>query len=211
MEKQKIEIGQRFGRLVVTGRTPGAKGYDCRCDCGQGTVRAPGVLLSGRVKSCGCWKEDLTSRRFWSRVKVLDNGCWEWQGSTSQYGYGHFTADGQSLAHRWAYSHFVAPIPQGEQIDHLCKNRACVNPAHLAPVTLHENLIRGRRENQHTVRTHCPNGHAYTPETTLETRQPNGHLTRTCSICKTESDARVRDRVREKRRTIPGYGIGDKP
>ena len=83
--------------------------------------------------------------RFWAKVRVLDNGCWEWTGGQFPNGYGafHITHKGTVYAHRWSYEHLVAPIPNGLQSDHLCRNRPCVNPAHIEPVTCAENLRRG--------------------------------------------------------------------
>ena len=91
-----------------------------------------------------------------------ETGCWVWQGSMYRNGYGQCRRDGESLAHRWYYLTLVGPIPEGLELDHLCRNRACVNPEHLEPVSRSTNLRRSplvgkcRREP-----THCNNGHAY--------------------------------------------------
>ena len=110
-------------------------------------------------------------RRFWAKVRKTPD-CWEWTAAKTQ-GYGTFclnqTPQGRTgRAHRIAYELLVGPIPPDKQIDHLCRNRACVNPAHLELVTSRTNTLRGEGRTAHNARkTHCPRGHAYTPENTL--------------------------------------------
>lgn len=97
--------------------------------------------------------------RFWAKVVVVEN-CWEWCGCTSR-GYGQFYM-GKKIhaAHRVSYELSVGPIPNGLTLDHLCRNRRCVNPSHLEPVTLKENVRRGRGPAAGNFRkTHCPQGH----------------------------------------------------
>src|SRR3990170_1687130 len=103
--------------------------------------------------------------RFWRKVYALENGCWEWMGARSTAGYGRILVgsrrDGSRKliqAHRWAYEGLVGSIPAGLQSDHLCRNRACVNPAHIEPVSCRENLHRGIG---HGAESHCPQGHPY--------------------------------------------------
>lgn len=82
--------------------------------------------------------------RFWDRVRTDDeSGCWLWTGYIRPAGYGEFWVKGKKAAHRWAYERFVGPIPEGLQLDHLCRVRHCVNPDHLEPVTNWENTRRG--------------------------------------------------------------------
>lgn len=86
----------------------------------------------------------MTPRQFASfsnRIVQLPNGCWETTYSKNADGY---TRMGGGLGHRVAYAHFVGPIPAGADLDHLCRNRACVNPTHVEPVAHLENVRRGK-------------------------------------------------------------------
>lgn len=87
----------------------------------------------------------LLEQRWWHLVdRRGDDECWPWKGAPNDDGYGHLKINGKSLkAHRLAYEILVAPIPDGLVIDHLCRNRICVNPAHLEPVTSGVNTHRG--------------------------------------------------------------------
>jgi hypothetical protein len=80
---------------------------------------------------------------FWSKVTVADTGCWLWTGGLNKAGYGRLeTADGSDRAHRVSYARLVGPIPEGLELDHLCRTRACIRPDHLQPVTHHQNVKR---------------------------------------------------------------------
>lgn len=107
--------------------------------------------------------------RFWAKVRVAESGCWEWMASKGSNGYGRF-GDGwkksPKLSHRASYEALTGPIPDGLVIDHLCRNRGCVNPDHLEPVTIGENVRRGDSGALGRNKTHCPHGHAYTPANT---------------------------------------------
>src|ERR1700744_2049046 len=87
-------------------------------------------------------------------------GCWEWQPqSRDRHGYGRTWINGKVvLAHRAVYELALGPIPDGLTLDHLCSNPPCVNPWHLDPVSMLENILRGRN---HGHETHCPLGHPY--------------------------------------------------
>lgn len=104
-------------------------------------------------------------------------GCWLWTGAVHHSGYAHVTQGCVSLmAHRVSYEHFVGPIPRELQLDHLCRVRCCVNPAHLEAVTEIENKRRAAPYNR---KTHCKRGHEFTQENTKTTNR-GGRQCRTC-------------------------------
>ena len=103
--------------------------------------------------------------RFWP--KVDKNGpiwhgtpCWVWLAATNGDGYGAF-GNPQRGAHRFAYELLVGPIPMGLELDHLCRNRLCVNPVHLELVTTQENIRRGQGGQHQAIKMNCPKGHPY--------------------------------------------------
>lgn len=132
-------------------------------------------------------------QRFWAKVAKTD-ACWLWTAAKDQYGYGLFSSTSKMGAHRWAYERLVGPIPKGLVIDHLCRTRACVNPAHMEAVTNKENILRGESLSaQRGRQTHCKYGHEFTPENTYV--RPGGH--RDCRVC-----LRRRDQKRKARRRL---------
>lgn len=99
--------------------------------------------------------------RFWAKVSPT-GFCWYWTGWRKSSGYGGFSAIGRNLpAHRLSYALLVGSPDPRLDLDHLCRNRACVNPDHLEPVTRKVNLSRGTGNG---TRTECPQGHPYVPE-----------------------------------------------
>jgi hypothetical protein len=122
--------------------------------------------------------------RFWS--KVSDGGdCWAWSAQISANGYGAFSYKGRgNYAHRVAYELMIAEIPEGLHIDHLCRNRWCVNPYHLEPVTKREN------DRRKPPKTHCPKMHEYDEKNTYYDRVG-------CKRCRTcgRDSARLKYRI----------------
>ncbi len=94
--------------------------------------------------------------RFKLQYEVMDDGCWNWNGSLTRDGYGRLLHNGKrTAAHRFSYQLYRCQIPEGLVIDHLCRNRQCVNPFHLEAVTFLENVRRGLFATQLT----CKRGH----------------------------------------------------
>ena len=133
--------------------------------------------------------------RFMLKVAQGQKGCVFWTAGTTWNGYGLFWVNGRHVyAHRWAYEYFKGPIPDGLQLDHLCRNRSCVNPAHLEPVTQRENLLRGNTHAAtNSAKTHCPKGHEYAGANLYT--YPDGR--RDCRTCQADRD-RIRYQARQK-------------
>jgi hypothetical protein len=108
--------------------------------------------------------------RFWGYVLAGHNGCWEWSGGTHR-GYGAFVVSQKPTvtagAHRFAYELLVGKIPDGLTLDHLCRNKKCVNPLHLEPVTMRVNVLRNSGPSAiNAAKTHCQHGHPFDEQNT---------------------------------------------
>lgn len=132
------------------------------------------------------------TQRFWSKVNkrgpmppqsVAPGSCWEWMAAKTSGGYGQFwSKPALVVSHRYAYELLIGPIPEGLQLDHLCRNRACINPQHLEPVTQQVNILRGFSvATTNRLKTHCPHGHQYTSENTYIHPRNNGRICRACA------------------------------
>lgn len=144
-------------------------------------------------------RSDLMAR-FWSKVQMTEK-CWIWQ-STTKNGYGVlYVWEGMAMrgvrAHRFIYEKFVGPIPTGLTIDHLCRNRICVNPQHLEAVTLRENILRSDSAAAINARkTHCVNGHELSGS---NLRFNRSRTRRICVTCKNLESVRSRRTCKERR------------
>ena len=120
-------------------------------------------------------------QRFYDKVDKTDS-CWNWKFGKISGGYGEFYFNGkQIMAHRFSYELHKGKIPEGKELDHLCRNHSCVNPDHLEAVTHKENILRGHTlPAKNSKKTQCPQGHEYGKQNTYY--EPNGH--RHCKICR---------------------------
>ena len=117
-------------------------------------------------------------------------GCWLWLGHLKRNGYGTLGVKSNGAwrtdhAHRASYEAFIGTVPEGADIDHKCRNRGCVNPQHLEPVTRSANLRRSPLMNRQGSKKHCPKGHAYSGT--------NSRGQRICHVCSAAATARYRN------------------
>lgn len=144
--------------------------------------------------------------RFWVKVSKSDS-CWIWTGTKTHKQYGIFHLGGKrKRAHQIAYMLSVGPIPEGLQLDHLCRNPSCVNPAHLEPVTSRENTLRGiahKGRSGPKLKEFCKYGHPYAGDNLYVAR--GRRYCRTCmkaamkKFQKTEAHAHYQKQWRSKR------------
>lgn len=134
-----------------------------------------------------------------SRIQVLpaSGSCWIWTGQRNMGQYGTLYWDRkQRVASRLIYELLVGPVPDGLELDHLCRVRHCVNPDHLEPVTRRENVMRGIGVTSMNARkTHCMHGHEFTTENTYLDRKGQ----RSCKTCLRRTRAEYKARLRESK------------
>lgn len=128
------------------------------------------------------WINIPAEKRFWMHVKKTKT-CWIWTAGKNYAGYGHFIGNNKNrwLAHRYAYTLLVGKIPKGLTLDHQCRNTSCVNPEHLKPMTIKENILKGNGAAAINKRkTQCPQGHPYKGNN-LIIRKSGSRRCRTCT------------------------------
>jgi hypothetical protein len=141
-------------------------------------------------------RKEHVATRLWDRVDTTGE-CWEWQGALYPAGYGIIGLDGGSHAtHRLSWEIVNGPIPDGLFVCHKCDNRKCVRPDHLFLGTQKDNMRDMIAKGRHPLhaKTHCPQGHEYTPENTY--RNGNHRFCRECGRASTRAYlAKKREKV----------------
>ena len=176
-------MGQRTCQIVGCDRKHRARGL-CYNHYTQARIRGDFVTQPHALRYA------TPLDRFMAKVdQDGPNGCWVWMAAKDRDGYGRFGVAGAgALAHRVGYELMGERIPEGLQLDHLCRNTSCVNPRHLDPVTSRVNTHRGYGVSAlHARKTHCIHGHEFTPENTYVNK-----LGRACRACKRIRDAKYR-------------------
>lgn len=203
---------RRHGDPLAGGPSPVPGGATCRIDDCEKRATRRGLCpkhwerqAAGKDPAAPSWHDLTDEERFWP--KVDKNGpvpaerpdlgpCWVWIAGKTGSGYGAFGIGHAEidLAHRWCYRLLVGPIPDGLELDHLCRNRACVRPDHLEPVTHGSNMRRSPivPSTINAGKAFCDQGHEFTPENTRITTAG----TRECKECRREITRRYRARLR---------------
>lgn len=165
---------------------------ECQCGCGR-EIAIIGAF-GRRIHFAPGHRMPIRRRKYWKADP--DTGCWIWIGPPDSHGYGYVKMpdDYRKPAHRHVYETLVGPVDDGLVLDHLCRNRICVNPEHLEPVTHRENVLRGVGASaRNAAKTHCVHGHPYTPENTYI----NFRGSRECRICRATRAARYAKKGRK--------------
>ena len=138
--------------------------------------------------------------RFWTKVdKSHEGGCWQWTAGVNPHGYGRFFLDGGQMAHRLAYADVRGEIPKPLVIDHLCRNRRCVNPDHMEAVHIVTNVMRGQGAGAlHSKQTECKQGHPLTAGNV----RINKHGHRICRTCEAKWQAAYAVRKKSRKPQI---------
>jgi len=135
------------------------------------------------------WQPQSVEERFDEKwMPVPWTGCWLWTASLDGHGYGQFNKVlsngkwGSSKAYKFSYERAKGPVPDGLQIDHLCRERSCVNPDHLEAVTQKENILRGTSPAAMNLRkNHCSKGHEWTEDNVALYKGRRGRMCKQCN------------------------------
>lgn len=174
-----------YGKWRQKNVLPSAARPVCSVDGCDRPFRTRGLcdLHYQRLRSSGTFAlvERDWRKRFWAKVEKTEE-CWLWTAALNRDGYGIFGFDSHTVrgAHRIAYELLIGPIPDGRQLDHLCRVRRCVNPSHLEAVSSGENTRRGLPAMSKGL-THCPQNHPYDEANTYWYRG-----WKQCRICRRE-------------------------
>lgn len=128
--------------------------------------------------------------KIWRKIEASSaEGCWNWNGTKRKDGYGKLMIDGKFVrAHRFFYELIIGRIEEVKVVDHTCRNRSCVNPAHMEIVTRAENTRRGNGEVMNANRSNCcVKGHKRTRETICAKLKRDGTAHIVCRICRNEA------------------------
>ena len=130
--------------------------------------------------------------RFLDKISISKSGCWVWVAGLTTKGYGKFHDGKTVLPHRFIYEYYHNIISTDLTIDHLCRNRRCVNPEHLEEVTCKENILRGvGLAAINAKKTHCPQNHPYDDDNT----SINSQGRRVCRICRCQTNFRYNSKT----------------
>ena len=161
----------------------------CECGCGKSTKLATRFCpRRGYVKGYPYrfYKGHKPSKPFDAKIQIDKDGCHAWTGNIGRGGYGqHRNGKKMMLAHRFAYERVYGAIPFNLTVDHLCRKRHCVNPAHMELVPIRTNILRGVGPSARNAKvTHCPKGHLYDLQNTYICKANK----RSCRKCHVERE-----------------------
>lgn len=194
-----VDMTNRICLVPGCGRPHRARGYCRRC---YDKAKHNGEFVPSPHRSM------TPEQWYWYAVRPSD-GCWEWTGRHDVLGYSLIYIEGKyRKAHRFSYELHIGQIPADLHLDHLCRNRGCVNPQHLEPVTLVENIMRGNgAAAQAARRTHCPQGHPYFGDNLVLTDK--GY--RVCRTCRRKHDRDNKRKARQAARVVKPSDVLGKP
>ena len=159
-------------------------------------------------------KKCIEDIRFWSKIEIKNSAnCWNWKSTLNNKGYGRYwngqlSKNGKKVmtyAHRMVYEKIIGKIPEGMTLDHLCRNPKCVNPSHLEPIPMKENILRGIGLTATNARkTICEKGHPL-----VKSPYKSHHGGRICPICIKANRKRWKDnhKLVEKIEKRPMSGV----